>query len=123
MAIVRRIRPENDIARPLRFFSAGLFFVVSTLYVLMLVLAFVALLLLVLALSTDIPSLNKVSQNEWPLITLFVSSGGIGSFLVQAANREHKRALLHRVLDDMMQRPQTKANDAAIQAIIQKLLE
>jgi hypothetical protein len=64
-----------------------------------------------------------VSENQWSLIALFVSSGGIGSFLVQAANREHKRALLHRVLDDLMQRPVTKANDAAIHAIIEKLIK
>jgi hypothetical protein len=121
MAIVRRIRPENDIARPIRYLALWRYAIVSNCYVVLIVLALIVFVLLVLALTTDITALNKVAKNEWPLTALFVSSGGLGAFLVKAANREQEYIICHRVLDDIMGRPQSKANDKMIQDVLDRM--
>jgi hypothetical protein len=87
----------------------------------MIVLAVITLLIIVLSLTTDIPALQTASQNIYVLIGVFVSSGGLGGWLLKVANNAHKIAVLHLVLDEVMARPVGRGNDKLIQDILTKL--
>jgi hypothetical protein len=117
MVTVRRIRPESEISRSLGYIAVWRYGIASLCYVVLILLATITLVLLLIALTTESPAFHKISEHVWPLTGLFVSGGGIGALLIKSANREHRNALLHRVLDEIYRRPPSETSDAMIRDI------